>query len=202
MSARKAVVSQFARPRGVLGHIAGWILATRGSNVLRNRWTVDLLDPKDGEVVLEAGCGPGVALKLCLSRASVRAVGVDHSAVMIAQAARRNRRAIKAGRLKLFEGTLEVLPDTWGPFDKTFSINVIQFVDQAAFVARAKVLLKPGGAFAATYQPRHAKATRVDALNMAARLSEMLTAQGFVSVRTEELELKPVPAVCVLASRN
>ena len=202
MSARKAVVSQLARPRGVLGHIAGWILATRGSNVLRNRWTVDLLDPKDDEVVLEAGCGPGVALKLCLSRASVRAVGVDHSTVMIAQAARRNRRAIKAGRLKLFEGTLEVLPDTWGPFDKTFSINVIQFVDQAAFVAWAKVLLKPGGTFAATYQPRHATATRVDALNMAARLSEILTAQGFVSVRTEELELKPVPAVCVLASRN
>lgn len=202
MSARQAVVSQFARPRGLLGHIAGWILATRGSNVLRNRWTVDLLDPKDGEAVLEAGCGPGVALKLCLSRASVRAVGVDHSTVMIAQAARRNRRAIKAGRLKLFEGTLGVLPDAWGPFDKTFSINVIQFVDQAAFVARAKVLLKPGGTFAATYQPRHAKATRVDALNMAARLSEMLTAQGFVSVRTEELELKPVPAVCVLAARK
>ncbi len=202
MSARQAVVSQFARPRGVLGHIAGWILATRGSNVLRNRWTVDLLDPKDGEVVLEAGCGPGVALKLCLSRASVRAVGVDHSTVMIEQAAKRNRRAIKAGRLNLFEGTFDVLPDAWGPFDKTFSINVIQFVDQAAFVARAKVLLKRGGTFAATYQPRHAKATRADALNLAARLSEMLSAQGFVSVRTEELDLKPVPAVCVLAVRG
>ena len=199
MSTRQAVVSQFARPRGFLGRVAGWILAGRGSNVLRNRWTVDLLDPSSGEMVLEVGCGPGVALALCLSRASVRAVGVDHSDVMIAQAAKRNRKALKAGRLKLFEGTIDALPDGWGPFDKAFSINVIQFVDQPAFIARVKRLLKPGGIFAATYQPRHAKATRADALKMAARLSEMLTAQGFASVRTEELDLKPVPAVCVLA---
>ena len=202
MSARQTVVSQFARPRGVLGHIAGWILAVRGSNVLRNRWTVDLLDPKGGEAVLEAGCGPGVALKLCLSRASVRAVGVDHSAVMIKQAGKRNRKAVKAGRLKLLEGTLEALPDAWGPFDKAFSINVIQFVDQEAFVTRARQLLKPGGTFAATYQPRHAKATRADALSMAARLRQMLVAHHFHSVCTEELELKPVPAVCVLALRG
>ena len=202
MSARQAVVSQFVRPRGILGHIAGWVLANRGSNVLRNRWTVDLLDPKGGETVLEAGCGPGVALQLCLSRESVRAIGVDHSAVMIAQAHKRNRKAIQAGRLKLFEGTIDALPDGWGPFDKLFSINVVQFVEQASFIARARQVLKPGGMFAATYQPRHAKATRADAISMAVRLSEILKAQGFSSVRTEELELKPVPAVCVLAVRG
>ena len=202
MSARQAVVSQFVRPRGILGHIAGWVLANRGSNVLRNRWTVDLLDPKGGETVLEAGCGPGVALQLCLSRESVRAIGVDHSAVMIAQARKRNRNAIQAGRLKLLEGTLDALPDAWGPLDKVFSINVIQFVDQASFIARARQVLKPGGMFAATYQPRHAKATRADAISMAVRLSEILKSQGFSSVRTEELELKPVPAVCVLAVRG
>jgi SAM-dependent methyltransferase len=116
MSLVSAIVSQFARPRGWLGHVVGWILAGRGSNLARNRWSIELLDPKNGERVLEIGCGPGVALALCLARPGVHAVGVDHSKVMIAQATRRNRKAIKAGRLKLIEATLDQLPSNIGPF--------------------------------------------------------------------------------------
>ncbi len=202
MSLRSWVVSQFERPRGILGRVAGWILAGRGSNLLRNRWTVDLVDPVSGELVLEAGCGPGVALELCLQRASVRAVGVDHSSVMISQAGKRNRDAIKAGRLRLIEGTVDALPTDAGPFDKAFSINVIQFVDQPAFVAAMKRALKPGGLLATTYQPRHAKATRADALKLATKLTEILSREGFTALRTEELDLKPVPAVCVLGRRG
>ena len=202
MSLRSAIVSQFERPRGCLGRVVGFILAGRGSNLVRNRWTVDLLDPKSGERVLEVGCGPGVALELCLSRMSVKAVGVDHSALMIAQASRRNAKAMRAGRLTLIEGTIDDVPGDLAPFDKLFSINVIQFVDRPKFVARAQALLKPGGTFAATYQPRHAKATRADALKMAAQLTEMLKAEGFSGVRTEEIELKPVPAVCVIGLRG
>lgn len=197
---RDAIVSQFQRPRGLLGRIVGWILSGRGSNLRRNRWTVDLLAPVSGERVLEIGCGPGVALELCLARDGVRAVGVDHSGLMIAQAGKRNARAVKDGRLKLVEGTIDA-PLADAPFDKLFSINVIQFVDHAAFVARAKALLKPGGVMATTYQPRHAKATRADALKMAAELGDLLRAAGFTGVRVEELELKPVPAVCVLGIR-
>ena len=200
MSMRSLIVSQFKHPRGLLGRLVGWILAGRGSNLVRNRWTVDLIDPTSGEMVLEVGCGPGVALELCLSRASVKAVGVDHSKLMIAQADKRNRKAMRAGRLRLMEGTIEDVPAST-LFDKMFSINVIQFVDTDAFVARARTVLKPGGILATTYQPRHAKATRADALKMAAELTALLNSQGFTDVRSEEIDLKPVPAVCVLGMR-
>jgi len=200
MSLRSAIVSQFEHPRGLLGRIAGLILAGRGSNLVRNRWTVDLLDPVSGERVLEIGCGPGVALNLVLSRASVTATGVDHSALMIAQARRRNEKAVRAGRLALIQGTIDDIPMA-GSFDKAFSINVIQFVDQAVFAARMRALLKPGGTLATTYQPRHAKATRADAFKMADKLTRILAATGFENVRTEEIDLKPVPAVCVVAQR-
>ena len=200
MSMRSLIVSQFKHPRGLLGRLVGWILAGRGSNLVRNRWTVDLIDPTSGEMVLEVGCGPGVALELCLSRASVKAVGVDHSKLMIAQAAKRNRKAMRAGRLRLMEGTIEDVPAST-LFDKMFSINVIQFVDTDAFVARARTVLKPGGILATTYQPRHAKATRADALKMARELTALLNSQGFTDVRSEEIDLKPVPAVCVLGMR-
>lgn len=202
MSLRSAIVSQFEHPRGLLGRVAGLILAGRGSNLVRNRWTVDLLDPVSGERVLEIGCGPGVALGLVLSRATVSATGVDHSALMIAQAQRRNAKAVRAGRLTLMQGTIDDIPAAAGPFDKAFSINVIQFVDQAAFAARMQALLKRGGTLATTYQPRHTKATRADALKMADKLTRILTAAGFENVRTEEIDLKPVPAVCVVAQRG
>jgi len=204
MSLNQTVIGQFKQPRGVLGHVVGWILAGRGSNLARNRWTVDLLNLGANDRVLEIGCGPGVALELVLARGKgVSAVGIDHSKVMIAQARKRNRGAVKKGRLKLIEGTLEALPADSAPFDKAFSINLIQFVDdKAAFAARVKSLLKPGGVFATTFQPRSAKATRADALDMAARVSKLLTAAGFTSVRTEELDLKPVPAVCVAGVRG
>lgn len=198
MSLRSAIVSQFQHPRGLLGRAVGFVLAGRGSNLLRNRWTVDLIDPARGERVLEIGCGPGVALQLCLSRAGVSAVGADHSKLMISQAGHRNRRAVDEGRLSLVHGTVDDVPADLGPFDKAFSINVIQFVDREAFVARVRSTLKPGGVFAATYQPRHAKARREDALKMAGQLEAILKAQSFGEVRTEELDLKPVPAVCVI----
>ena len=58
------------------GRIVGFILAGRGSNLLRNRWTVDRLDPTSGDRVLEIGCGPGIALGLLLSRARVTAASM------------------------------------------------------------------------------------------------------------------------------
>lgn len=199
MNLRSAVVSQFKRPRGILGRVVGWILASRGSNLARNRWTVDLLDPKSGERVLEIGCGPGVALELCLLRANVAVGGVDHSALMVSQARRRNSNAVREGRAVLVEGTIDDAPRDLAPFDKLFSINVIQFVDLADFAASARRLLKSGGVFAATYQPRHPKATRDDARAMAVRVNNVLRQSGFADMRIEEIDLKPVPAVCVLA---
>lgn len=202
MSLRSAIVSQFEHPRGLVGRIVAWILAGRGSNLVRNRWTVDRLDPASGERVLEIGCGPGIALGLVLSRASVTAVGVDHSKLMIANASRRNAKALRTGRLRLIVGTIDDIPVDQGPFDKAFSINVIQFVDQETFAARMHSLLKPGGTLATTYQPRHAKATRADAFKMAETLTRILTQAGFENIRTEEHDLKPVPAVCVVAQRR
>jgi hypothetical protein len=51
---------QFRRPTGLLGRLAGWIMANRPSNIERNRWTVDLLNVQPSDHVLEIGFGPGL----------------------------------------------------------------------------------------------------------------------------------------------
>ena len=58
---------------------------------------------------------------------SAAIVGLDHSPLMLAQAAKRNRRAIEAGRLQLHLGGLDALAELSGNFDIVYSINVAMF---------------------------------------------------------------------------
>lgn len=198
MTLKSRLLSQFERPHGLLGHLAGWILARRPSNVLRNRLTVELVNPVAGMRVLEIGCGPGVALQFCLDHEGVSAMGVDHSALMISHARRRNAKHFRHGRLVLAQGTIEEAPTQVAGFDAIFSINLIQFVDAERFALRAASLLKAGGMLAVTYQPRHAHATSADTLRVANMLRSKFSRAGFINVRAEALPLKPLPAVCVL----
>jgi SAM-dependent methyltransferase len=178
-------------------------MAVRPSNRRRSLWTVALLGVGPGDRVLEIGCGPGVALAACAARVrSGLVVGLDHSSLMLAQAARRNRRAIERGRARLALGGLDLLPLLGGPFDKVFSVNVVQFLpDKAAAFRAFHDAMAPGGMLGVTYQPRHRKPTRADALRMAEEIRQCMTAAGFATIGTEELALRSAPAICVLGRR-
>lgn len=204
MGLRETVVRQFGRPEGALGHIAGWIMANRPSNRQRNRWTVDLLGIKPGDRVLELGCGPGLALKSCTAKAvNGLVVGLDHSEVMLDQASRFNRQAIRRGALQLQLGGLEKLATLAGAFDRVFSVNVIQFIPDRVTAFRAiRDVMPPGAIVASTYQPRHKNPTRADAYRMAREITASMTACGFEAIRVEELPLQPVPAISVLGVRG
>lgn len=202
MTIEAAIVSQFAKPAGIFGRIVGVILANRSSNIRRSRWTVDLLELSPQDRVLEMACGPGVALEVCLKRLEHgTAVGVDHSDVMIDQARRRNARAIEMERLRLIVGTIDDLSDD-ERFDRIFSANLIQFIaDKPAFLAACMKRLAPNGVLATTFQPRGRKPTREAAFTMATKLAETMASLGFVDLRTEVLEMNPVPAICVLGRK-
>jgi trans-aconitate methyltransferase len=177
-------------------------MAARPSNRSRNRWTVALLDVQPRDRVLEIGCGPGLALHACAERAvEGTVVGIDHSTVMLQQAARRNRVALAAARVRLEPGGPEVVPTLGMRFDKVLLVNVWQFLpDKARALALMRGAMAPGAALAVTYQPRHRNATRADALRTASEVEREMAAAGFVAIRTEELGLRGVPAVCVLGS--
>jgi len=118
------VYRQFRRPTGLLGRLAGWIMANRPSNIERNRWTVDSLNVQPSDHVLEIGVGPGLAIAQVARLAPHgRVVGIDHSALMIERASRRNGSAIQAGLADLRVGGLELVPQLGEMFDKVFSVN-------------------------------------------------------------------------------
>lgn len=204
MSLRSSIVSQFRRPDGLLGAAAGLVMANRPSNVRRNLWTVDLLDPQPGHHVLEIGCGPGLALKSCAAHLTGgHVLGIDHSAVMVRQASHRLREEISQGKAAVRQMGGDSISELSGPFDRIFSLNVIQFVsDIDRLFADMHALLAVGGMAATTYQPRSKNPTREQALDMAVRIEAAMRRAGFSGIATHELDLRPVPAICVTGRKG
>ncbi len=200
MNLKQSIVAQFGRPHGVLGQLAGFIMAKRASNIERNAWTLDLLDLESDDRLLELGFGPGIAIQLASEIIhDGLIVGVDHSETMLRQASKRNAGAIERGLVQLYLGTVETLPDFERPFNKICSANVVQFwPDPVAEYRRLHALLAPGGIIATTYMPRHGGATNADTREKGMEITSQLEAAGFSSITIEEKQMSPVSVVSVL----
>lgn len=192
------VVAQGHRPRGRAGSVTGWVFAHRPSNRQRNRWVISLLDVQPTTRVLEIGFGPGVAIAEAVKAGAGHVSGVDHSAVMLRQAARRNAAAIRAGRVTLLEAHVDQAPD--GPFDAIIAVNSMGFwPDPVKQLAGLRQKLTPDGRIAVVSQPRCAGATAATARKAAEEIEALARAAGCTRIRIETLPLTP-PAICVLAS--
>lgn len=195
-------IRQFHNPTGPGGHVVGWIMGRRSSNVQRSRWAVELLDIQPTDRVIELGCGPGVAIAALASQASQGlVVGVDHSEVMIRQASRRNAAAIRAGRVRLIHAPVEHMELIDGPFDVAVAVNTIGFWPEPEVRLREiGQILRTGGRIALVSQPRCPGATAATSAAAAEELEALLREAGFTVVQRETLDLDP-PAECVLAVR-
>jgi SAM-dependent methyltransferase len=117
---------QLRNPSGAAGSIVGWLMAW--INDEPNRLTIDALDPRPGETVLELGFGPGWGLRTIAARGA-RVYGVDQSARMLVQARRMNEVAISRGRMVLVRGPFSPLPWIDEMFHKVLLVNVVYFFD-------------------------------------------------------------------------
>ena len=204
MSLKQAVYSQFKQPRGNWGSLVGFIMARRSANIKRNLWTLELLDLKATDSVLEIGYGPGVAIQqVALRVPEGMVVGIDHSQIMLEQACKRNASTIENGLVKLYCGEVFDLPNVEQAFDKIYSANVMQFWDDPLKVfARLYELLAYGGTIATTYMPNYTGATNMDAVEKGKEIAAYLHATGFSQIEMKSKTLKPVMAVCVLAKKE
>ena len=93
-----------------------------------DRWVVELLDVQPHDRVIDVGCGPGVTIALIAERATAGFVaGVDPSPVMVRQATRRNRSAVRQGRVELRLGTVAALPYPEAHFTKACAVHSLYF---------------------------------------------------------------------------
>ncbi len=138
-------LNQFALPHGALGRVVGWLMAAINSDM--ERCAVDALGLHGTESALEIGFGPGVGVaRLARRLPDGRVAGIDASVVMLTQASRRNRRAIREGRVELRDGTASLLPWNDGCFDAVVSVNNIQeWPNLSSDLAEIRRVLTPRG---------------------------------------------------------
>lgn len=176
-------------------------MALRPSNRKRNAWAVSLMDVQPSDRVLEIGFGPGIAVREIARRATHgEVVGIDRSAVMRAQAARRNAAAIRAGRVSLTVASVEDLPVFDRTFDKILAVNNMgMWAEPPVRLKELAGLLRSGGLIAIVSQPRVPDATAETTAAAALEIAVLLEAAGFAAIRVETLNLKP-PVACVIGT--
>jgi trans-aconitate methyltransferase len=199
---RRRFVGQFHHPSGLLGRLVGRIMATRSSNVERNRWAVDQLAVRPADRVLEIGFGPGVALEALVARVTGGAVhGIDHSDVMVRMATRRNARAVAEGRLRLSRAGVADVDEALAPLDLILAVNNMgMWPDPPAQLSHLAGLLAPGGRIAVGQQPRTPDADADIARRAAEEIAGLLTGAGLGDIETRQLDLDP-PMVLVVGTR-
>jgi SAM-dependent methyltransferase len=137
------LVQQFRRPSGVMGRVAGAMMAVINTPLVTMVTTA--VAATDGERILDIGFGPGVSLVL-LARAAPTATvaGIDPSPVMAAMA--RRRTAGLAGQPDIRQGTAASLPWPDGAFDAVCATNSVQLWQPLpASLGEVARVLRPGG---------------------------------------------------------
>lgn len=146
-------VSQFGAPTGPGGWLAAHVVARLTAQA--NRWMVDCLEVGPGDRVLDVGCGPGLGVAYAAGAGATRVVGVDASPTMVRHANRRNRAAVRGGRVEIRRADALRLPYADGAFTKAGSLNSLQFwASPEAGLAELVRVLAPGGRVAVVLMAR------------------------------------------------
>ncbi|WP_315706396.1 MULTISPECIES: methyltransferase domain-containing protein [unclassified Bradyrhizobium] len=111
------------------------------------RLALEALAPQRSDRVLEIGFGPGEGIAaLAVQVSAGRIIGLDAASAMLAQASRRNRKAIAEGRVALGIGEASDLPWAAASFDRVLAVNVAYFFDSRGDAAsEIRRVLAPGG---------------------------------------------------------
>jgi cyclopropane fatty-acyl-phospholipid synthase-like methyltransferase len=203
MNFKKFIVITFMKPKGLLGGLAGFIMAHRSSNIERSRWTVSLLDLQPEHRILEIGYGPGVAIQMVAELVTDGLVmGIDHSQVMHRQASRRNAGGIRSGRIQLLHGDVSLVSGIDESFDRIFAVNVSPFWKaESNILSDIRDRLASGGKLVLTVQPRLKGASSEKARAIGEEIANKLQQAGFQQVEVDFLDLKPVGAVGLIATK-
>ena len=201
MSRKEGLFDQLKKPTGILGEIAGSVMAATNKEV--NRWTIAQMEISPNERILEVGYGPGVALDTLLNVVTHGMVsGVDHSEVMENQARRRNKAAIREGRLNLQVGDVSSLPFEDDSFTKVLVVNAFEYWDDpiAALTEIRRVMAPSANIFIACH-PRWFEENE-EANAFADEIKAALGESNFHTIRVMRRKLEPILAFCVTGFKH
>ena len=167
--------NQLRQPKGLLSKWIG-IYMQRGNDSI-NRWTTDLLEIEESDVLLEVGIGNGSTLHCIVASTKVRKIfGLDLSDEMIKEAEKLNKEYIEDGMIVLHKGNVISLPYKDSFFDKVFSVHTLYFwTDINQGFSEIHRVLKPGGKLYLSITDK-------------SQMEKMKRTKNFHLIKTEEIE--------------
>lgn len=146
MNIPKYFANQMRQPSGWFGK---WLLRPLWNrrNIRLNDVTLDCLELKETDRVLEIGFGGGFLLgRMSLKLTRGLTAGLDASPVMVEAFKKRNLKALDEGKMDVRLGKAEKPPFSDGTFDKICSVNSIFYWNDArkAIWQFYRILRKPG----------------------------------------------------------
>lgn len=200
-----AIAEQARDAHGLLGRLIAFIMAreTRAENLR----AIDALDIRDGDHVLDIGCGHGRSLAALAARTpSGRVVGADPSELMAQIAVARNRDLIKRKRVDVAIAGVEALPFEDARFDRALCVHVVYFwKDLDAALREIARVLKPGARLALILRTSAdaAAVSRFPAEVYCFRsLDHVLSALGAAGLEPEVVDHGREPALVIARKRT
>lgn len=91
-------------------------------------WALGFLDVKNGESILDIGCGGGETLRrLSEMNVSGKLTGVDHSEVSVTLSKEHNIDDVSSGKMEIVKGSVEKLPFEDNTFNKIITVESFYF---------------------------------------------------------------------------
>jgi ubiquinone/menaquinone biosynthesis C-methylase UbiE len=195
---QKGLRAQPGKPTGIVGRIVGHIMDIY--NREDNHWTVSLLDLGETSKVLEIGFGTGLAIANAAKIATRGYIcGIELSQTMLEVAQKRNRNAIKSGRVNLQLGNVMALPFEDNFFDIVYSINCIYFWEPPTQgLAEIYRVLKPEGTVAITARNKDNEVYQRWKPNI---VKDLLQSSGFANVKTIDGLNPKHPIYCAIGNK-
>ena len=193
--------SQFANPRGPIGHLAGMLMAHMNHEL--NKWAISLLQIQADDHVLEIGFGPGDGIQQVAKIVPEGFVaGIDISETMWQQACERNRAAVNNKQTDLKIGSVVQIPYADQSFNKLFTVNTVQeWPDLAQNLQELLRVLKPRGTAVITSQPRWIK-TDAEVKQFGKTITTAMIAGGFQNVHLMTKQMQPMLAISAIGTKQ
>jgi len=152
----KFIASHLSKPKGFFGRVVSFFMNRQNRRIYEK--TINILDVKDGEHILDIGCGNGFVLNMIAQNKSqnknVKFTGIDISESIINAAKGRNREYISMGIMEFYVQDIGRMDFGDGSFDKVYTINTVYFwEDLDKTMVNISRVLKPKGTFFNTLLP-------------------------------------------------
>jgi ubiquinone/menaquinone biosynthesis C-methylase UbiE len=143
----KSFFQNTRKPEGLGGRIM--LTAMNLGHGSMAQWGLRHLPIASGDVILDIGCGGGRNIARMLKRAyNGRVCGLDYSEVSVEKTTKLNRKAVRAGRAEIRQGSVSQNPWPNNSFDIVTAFETVYFwPDFLNALREVRRVLKPGGTF-------------------------------------------------------